>query len=152
MHTKKKIQWLGIFILLGAFTYSMISATFWNREINIARAATQSFSINDLSNNIVVFSGDQDGPYSKGFLKKITELYENQEICIVNDAQLDLLLKNYSARLQDVNVEGSTVTLIEVYSRITKNDLFNFLGSDKMDCKVLKRKNIFFLLFSPQIS
>ena len=153
MKTKKKIQWLGIFILLGVFTYSTISTTFGDKNINISMAATQNFSIDDFNNNIIVLSEDQDILYSEGFIKKLSKLYANQEMCIINDDQLSLLLKNYSITLQDFNIMNDTLTLVEIKTKINKNDLFELLGlNQKVDCKLLKRKNVFFFLLSPQIS
>jgi len=121
--------------------------------INIARAATQNFSIDDFNNNVVVLSGGQDSLYSEGFMNKLSKSYENQEMCIINDDQLDLLLKSYLVKLKDFNIDEKTLTLVEIEDKISKNDLFELISLNQtVDCKLLKRKNIFFFLFSPQIS
>ena len=75
---KKKALWLGIFTLLSIFTYSTLITTFGDKNINIARAATRSFRIDNFNNNVMVIPESQNRSSSEGFMNDLSELYRDE--------------------------------------------------------------------------
>jgi len=151
MPVKTKIRWVFIFGLLSLFTYSTLISAFENRGLFLAHAAVENFSGSGNNDFIVI---DKDGGSPSSLIKSLKNIFINLKetnICSVNEEELNLVSGQYQTEVQKIKIGNKNISITEI-KNISEEELYKNLDKDNLDCKIIKGKNWFFLLFSPQLS
>jgi len=80
----------------------------------------------------------------------------NNTICVINQAQLNLLKTNYRVEIKQIMVNGQPVTTAEIInSPASPNKIYSLLGLNKSGhdkCTVIKQNKSFFFFLTPGVS
>jgi len=154
MTKKKMFNWLAIFGLLTAFSFTSISGYF-RSPVGIAMAKMADENDHGKAGGFVV--AEVEDEESHGFLQRFMRLTSKDLVCEVDAAQLASLSALYTTEQDTITVNGSDVPVVKVSSthKLKQKDIKSVLessGSGKLKCQVLKNHNIFYLLFSANMS
>lgn len=151
MNIKKKIHWIGIFSVLTLFTFYTVTGLFRNNTLEAYASTISKENIN--SNKVVIFG---DNLSKDSVIKKITRLYENEVLCVVNEEQYDYLSSIYATDKEILEIDGKDVNLLKIFDdkNANSNKIIDYIvsTSDDSKCKVVKSKKWLYMIFSAHLS
>ncbi len=151
MTRNKTMQWFVAFAALA----SLSAMTFHGFGGGGTQTALAKMVENgDLDSNAEVVITDEDG--SPSGLEKLAHLLSVHTVCVVDAEELERLSARYEVSTETVTVDGQTTTVAKVggYKAHAK-DIRQFLETEtgeKLQCKIVKQNNWFYLLFSAHVS
>lgn len=142
---KMTVRWTLVMSVLGFFTIQSLSVIgVVSPDKALASDIKRESEFND--NDKDTFFVDDDDE-NRG-------LERRKVVCSLNQMQLDALREQFIVTTKTIQTRGGDVSLAVVRGgkKTNKKDIYNAIGVDKKDCKIIKKHKLFTLFLLPGVS
>ncbi len=154
MNNRKKVNWVITFSVLSAFSFTGIRQVFGESSINVALAQVTKENNNGENNQAVIIENGENGGEGNSLANKFGG---SDLVCSVNKDQFRFLQREFKAMRGEVQVAERVIEVVKINSeKITNSELRRLLdrwnGEQPLNCRTIKHRGLFYLLFNAHMS
>jgi len=147
MTTGKKLHWFVIFGLLTPFTVLALKGGGEPVRPAMAKMASES---KNAKRGFVVVKTDE---HKTSFLKKFARVNDRGVICAADSEDMEALTELYGAESDSVSIDGKDIPVITISApEADPGAVKQFLRAEEGQCRFINERNVFYLLFSANMS